>query len=111
MSSFSSYLFYFVTLCLDSPDSIIENDTCQVLCVVLEFFVRDLGCFLWPILPKVSKITDLPKVSQNKQVFDLAKVRKMTINFELLEINKMTSLKIYISPVMEKLETSDLDSR
>ena len=30
----------------------------------------------------------------------------MTINFELLKVSNMTSLKIYISPVMEKLETS-----
>ena len=36
--------------------------------------------------------------------FDLLKVSKMTINFELLKVSKMTSLKIYISPVMKKLE-------
>ena len=30
----------------------------------------------------------------------------MTIKFELLKVRKMTSLKIYISQVMEKLETS-----
>ena len=29
----------------------------------------------------------------------------MNIIFELLKVSKMTSLKIYISPVMEKLET------
>ena len=29
----------------------------------------------------------------------------MTTNFELLKITKMSSLKIYISSVMEKLET------
>ena len=41
-----------------------------MLCVVLEFFVREgLGCFLQPnLFPKVSKITDLPKVSKNEQV-------------------------------------------
>ena len=28
----------------------------------------------------------------------------MTINFDLLKVKKMTSLKIYISQIMEKLE-------
>ena len=32
----------------------------------------------------------------------------MTINFELLEVSKMNSLKIYKSPVTEKLEKSSL---
>ena len=43
--------------------------------------------------------------------FDLPKVGRMTINFELLNVSKMTGLKIYISQVMEILETSDLDIR
>ena len=43
--------------------------------------------------------------------FDLAKGAKMNINFEVLKIGKMTSLKIYISPVMEKLELSNLGIR
>ena len=43
--------------------------------------------------------------------FDLSKVSKMNSNFELLKVSKMTSLKIYICPGMEKLETSNLDSR
>ena len=49
---------------------IIEKNLCQILCVVLECFVREgLGCFSQPnILPKVIKITDLPKVSKNEQV-------------------------------------------
>ena len=33
------------------------------------------------------------------------------INFELLKVSKMTSLKIYMSPVTEKLETLNLDTR
>ena len=41
----------------------------------------------------------------------LLKVNKMTINFEFFKVSKVTSLKIYIPPVMEKLETSDLGSR
>ena len=32
----------------------------------------------------------------------------MTIDFEQLKVSKMTSLENYISPVMEKLETSNL---
>ena len=43
--------------------------------------------------------------------FDLPKVSKININFELLKDSKMTSLKIYNSPVREKLETSNLDTR
>ena len=35
----------------------------------------------------------------------MLEISKMNIIFELLKISKMTSLKIYISPVMEKLET------
>ena len=43
--------------------------------------------------------------------FDLPKLRKMTTNSELIKVSKMTSLKIYVSLVMEKLETLNLDSR
>ena len=50
------------------------------------------------------------KIKEEGQ-FYLPKVSKMTINFELLKVSKMTSLKIYISLVMEKLEISNLDSR
>ena len=46
----------------------------------------------------------------NRVNFDLPKISKTNINFELLKVRKMTSLKIYISPVTEKLETSDLDT-
>ena len=64
--------------------------------------------FLWKnALPKLSKITDLPNVSIREKVggnIDLPKVIKMDINFELLKVSKMTSFKIFISPVMEKLE-------
>ena len=35
----------------------------------------------------------------------------MTNNFKLLKVCKMNSLEIYKSPVMEKLETSNLDSK
>ena len=35
----------------------------------------------------------------------------MTINFELLKASKMTSLKIYLSPVLQKLETSNLEGK
>ena len=37
---------------------------------------------------------------------DLPQVSEININFELLKGSKMTSLKIYISSVTEKLETS-----
>ena len=47
----------------------------------------------------------------NRVDFDLPKVSKMNVLFELFNIIKMTSLKIYISPATEKLETSNLDSR
>ena len=35
---------------------------------------------------------------------------KTIVGFELLKVDKMISLKIYISTVTEKLETSNLDS-
>ena len=75
-------------------------------------------CSLQPnILPKVIKTINLPKDSKNEQVgqFWLAYqtwlVGEMTITFELLKVSKMISLKIYISPVKEKLETPNLNSR
>ena len=66
------------------------------------------------VLPKLSKITVTysKSVKINERVnSDLLKVKNMTINFELLTVSKMTSLKIYISRVMEKAETSNLDTR
>ena len=36
---------------------------------------------------------------------------KVNINFELLKGSKMTNFKIYVLPIMKKLETSNLDSR
>ena len=47
----------------------------------------------------------------NRVSLDLPKVSKMNNNFELLKVSKMPYLKIYMSPVMKKLETSNLDSR
>ena len=53
---------------------IIEHDLCQILCVVLEFLIffsngEGWDCF-WQakVLPRLSKITYLPKVSKNKRV-------------------------------------------
>ena len=76
---------------------------------LLNFLLSGEGfVFLWKnVLPKLSKITDLPNVSIREKVggnIDLPKVIKMDINFELLKVSKMTSFKIFISPVMEKLE-------
>ena len=57
-----------------SADWIIEHDLFQILCVVLEFlnfFWNGEGwdCFwLAKVLPRLSKIIYLPKVSKNKQV-------------------------------------------
>ena len=64
---------------------------------------ESLDCFLWHVFPS--------SIGNNRVIFDLPKVSKMNINFELLEVSKMTNLKIYISPVTKKLETSNLDSR
>ena len=35
----------------------------------------------------------------------------MTINFKLLNVSKMSSLRIYILPIMKKIETLNLNSR
>ena len=92
-------------------DWIIEDDFCQTLWVVPEFFVKEkgFGLFLQPnVLPKISKIavTCPNSLKRTRCVnFDLYKGRTVTINFELL---KVASLKIYISQAMEKLETSNL---
>ena len=74
-----------------------------------------LDCFLLPnVLPKLSKITVtcLKALKWMSRVnFDLPKVGRMTINFEQLKVSKITDLKIYISQVMEKVETSNLGIR
>ena len=103
------------TQCLITADWIAENDLSQMLCICLNYLSQ---CSLQPnILPKVIKTINLPKDSKNEQVgqFWLAYqtwlVGEMTITFELLKVSKMISLKIYISPVKEKLETPNLNSR
>ena len=83
--------------------------------VVLEFLYNTEGLnrFLRHVLPILSKITVTctKSVKRTDRVnFDLPKVSKIYINFELLKFSKMTSLKIYISPVTEMLETSNLDT-
>ena len=74
--------------------------------------------FYWIVFRKISypnlsncDLSKVPKRKQIESILILPKVSKMNINFELLKVSKMTSLKIYISSVMEKLETSNLDSR
>ena len=69
--------------------------------------------FLLHLLPKLSEITvTCPKwvKKTNRVNSDFPKVSKININSELLKDSKMTSLKIYISPVTKKLETSNLDT-
>ena len=80
--------------------------------VFLEFLSNEEGLnrFSRHVLPKLSKITlTCPKWAKRVN-FHFPKVGKININFELLKVSKMTSLKIYVSPVTEKLETSNLDT-
>ena len=62
------------------------------------------------VLPTLCKITE--SVSKNEQVkminFELSKYTKINISFELFKISKMSSLEIYISPVTEMLQASNL---
>ena len=83
--------------------------------VVLEFLSNGEGLddFLLHVLPKLSKITvNCSKCvkKRNRVNFDLPQVSKINIKFELLKVSRITSLKIYISPVTERLETSNLDT-
>ena len=74
-------------------------------------FLNFFGLFFAVSCPNSEKNNCVLSSSKRKRVnFDLLKISKMNINFELLKVSKMTSLKIYISPVEEKLETSNLDS-
>ena len=77
--------------------------------------VRGLDCFFQPrVFAKLSKINcDLPTSLKwiSRVNFDLPKGSRMTINFELLNVSKMIGLKICVSQVLEKLETSNLDIR
>ena len=69
----------------DSIDWIIENDFCQILRVVLEFFAKGLNSFLQPIvLHKPSEITvGCPNSLQmnNKSQFWPAKSQKNDYQF------------------------------
>ena len=59
---------------------------------------------------KINIILDLLKVI--KTIFlKLPKDSKLTCIFNLLKVSKMTSMRIFISPVMEGLRTSNLRSR
>ena len=59
-----------------------------------------LNCFLQScVFLKLSKIAVTCPSGIN---LDLPKVSKMTINFELVKVRKITSLKIYVSLVMDK---------
>ena len=92
------------------PDWIIENDFGQVLCVSWIFFLSN--CFLWTnVFLRLSKITVtcLNSICPNSRSI-MTCLKSSTIIFELLQISKMTSLKIFIFPVIEKLEKSNLDN-
>ena len=58
----------------------------------------------------VLEFYDLPKVTKNKH-FWLVNRQPNDYQFWTAQIIKMSSLKIYLSPVMEKLEILNLDSR
>ena len=58
-------------------------------------------------------IFDLVRISKITLIFDQTKVSKLTNIFELLKdlkCSNMTSLKIFIYPVMEELQTFNLKS-
>ena len=70
--------------------------------MVLEFF----GLFFCGLsCPNLHVQTEK---TANRVNFDLPNVSKMMINFEQFKVSKMASLKIYMSPITEKLETSNL---
>ena len=48
---------------------------------------------------------DLPKGGKNKRLGLILKSAKWLLIFEVLKVSKMTSLKIYLSPAMEKLQS------
>lgn len=53
---------------------------------------------------------NLPKFSK-MIIFNLPKLSKMTMNFDPLIVSKVTSFRIFVSLVMEELQTSNLKSR
>ena len=72
--------------------------------VVLEFLSNREG--LDRFLRHVLCLNQSRKKGTNRVNFDLLKVSKININSKLLKVSKITSLKIYISLVSEKLETT-----
>ena len=68
---------------LDSHSLIIKNDLSQILCMVLEIFVkrRGFGLFLQPkILPKLSKITvTCPKSPNKLSILSCSKSAKLPV--------------------------------
>ena len=112
-----SLLITWGTQFLILADWIIENDICQTLAWFLKFLSSGgvLDCFLQPniLLNLCKKLLTCPKLLKWASMvnFEWPKVIRITINVEQLKVSKITSLKIYISQVMEKLETSNLDIR
>ena len=102
MSLFLSCIFYFVAqirktcyrkkrlnlwslFILIATDWNIENGSCQILCLALEFFVREnLGCFFLQHnnLLKVRKTTDLTKVRKNERVGSILTCPKSKSNYQ-----------------------------
>ena len=76
-------------------DWIIENDLHQILCVVLQFFIKQwsngegLGCFLRHVLPKRSKITVTCPKSAKQQKGSILTCPKLATSISTLNCSKL----------------------
>ena len=97
---------------LDSCWLIIQNHLCQILCLVLEFFVkqREFGLFFCSLMSCPNSVKQLWPAQSHEMwttrvSFDLPKVSKTAVNLQLFKVSKPISLKIYFPS--EKLEMSN----
>ena len=82
---------------LDSHWLNIENNLCQILCVVLEFLSNGEGldCFLRHVLPKLSKVTVTCPQSVKKQIGTVLTCPKLAKSISPLNCSKSAKWSIW----------------
>ena len=86
---------------LDCSDGIIDNDSCQILCVVLNF----LDCFSWYVLPKLIKIADLSKVTRKKRIGSILTCHKLANWISTLNCSKSAKWIVWKSIYLQSLRS------
>ena len=96
-----------------STDWIIENNLRQILCVVLEFLSnRDLDCFPWYFLPKLSKITvTCPQSVKKEQIGTVLTCPKLAKWISALSCSKSAKWPIWNLYISSHVEARNIKFR